>query len=157
MEIVANAIFVGVLGTIAMDLLNHAFSKAGILVKIDVKMIGRTAAGWVHGRFFYADPSELKSISNEGIYGYIAHYMIGIGLALPLIFGWYYYSSAPVTPQWAFVYGIATTAASYFFVYPSMGLGILGMRSSQGIRAPISSLANHTFYGIGLAAGAAVT
>jgi len=62
----------------------------------------------------------------------------------------------PISPVWALTYGLGTTVASYFFVYPSMGLGVFGLRSPEGMRAPLSSLANHLFYGVGLAAGIAL-
>ena len=68
-------------------------------------------------------------------------------------------SRAPVLPQQVphkIAYGVATTVASYFFVFPSMGLGVFGRRSPEGIRAPLSSLANHLFYGVGLAVGVAM-
>lgn len=48
---------------------------------------------------------------------------------------------------------IETAAASFFFVYPSMGLGVFGTRSLERIRAFITPLANHLFYGVGLAIG----
>jgi hypothetical protein len=34
-----------------------------------------------------------------------------------------------------------------------MGLGIFGKRSPEGLKAAISSLVNHTFFGIGMALG----
>jgi len=46
-----------------------------------------------------------------------------------------------------------TTVASWFLVYPSMGLGICGRRSPDGIKAPSSSFFNHLFYGIGITIG----
>jgi len=57
---------------------------------------------------------------------------------------------------WALIYGVATTVASVFFVYPSMGLGVFGWRSPEGIKAPLSSLANHFFFGLGMAVSAAI-
>ena len=52
---------------------------------------------------------------------------------------------------WALAYGVATTAASHFYVLPSMGLGVFGRRSPEGIKGPLSPLANHLFYGVGIA------
>ena len=62
----------------------------------------------------------------------------------------------PASPIWALAYGVATTIASWFFVFPSMGLGVFGRRSPEGIRAPLSSLGNHLFYGVGIAVGIAL-
>jgi hypothetical protein len=156
MDLFVMTVAAGVLGTVVMDFLNHLFARTGMISKIDVRMIGRMAAGWVRGQFFYSHPDEMEHISNERLYGYLAHYMIGVSLALPFVFGWELLVGGPASPAWALIYGIATTAASWFFVYPSMGFGAFGRRSPDGIKAALSSLANHLFYGIGLAVSIAL-
>jgi len=153
MGVVLTGIVAGVLGTIAMDSLNFLFARVGVITKIDVGMIGRMAAGWTHGRFCYGQPSEMQQVANERLYGYVTHYAIGVCLAVPFVLGWALLIGGSASPIWALAYGLATTVASYFFVFPSMGLGVAGRRSPEGIRAPLSSLANHLFYGVGLAAG----
>lgn len=157
MNFIVTGVISGVLGTLAMDLLNQVFSRTGLLLKIDMGVIGRMAAGWVNGRFRYNNPSEMKQVSNERLYGHIAHYAIGISLALPFVFGWDLWVGGPVSPAWALVYGVGTTAASWFLVYPSMGFGVFGRMSPDGMKAALSSLANHLFYGVGLAAGISVS
>jgi hypothetical protein len=156
MEIVVTGVAAGVLGTLVMDSLNHFFARVGILSKIDVAMIGRMALGWARGRFRYRHPGEMEPVANETIYGYITHYGIGVGLALIFVFGWDLLVEGPASPRWALAYGLATTVASYFFVYPAMGLGVFGTRSPDGIRSPLSSLANHLFYGMGMAVAVAL-
>ena len=156
MDLVVAGVVAGVLGTLAMDSLNHLFARSGMLLKIDVGMIGRMAVGWAHGRFCYRSPGELEQVANERLYGYVTHYAIGVGLAVPYVLGWNLLVGGPASPVWALAYGVATTVASYFFVFPSMGLGVFGRRSPEGIRAPLSSLANHLFYGVGLAVGLAL-
>jgi uncharacterized membrane protein len=79
-----------------------------------------------------------------------------VALAVPLVVGWSVVTGEAPSPVGALVYGIGTTAASWFFVYPSMGFGALGRRSPDGLKATLSSLANHVFYGLGLAVGVAV-
>ena len=111
MDLVITIILAGVLGTLAMDLLNNLAARTGKFLKIDVAMIGRMAAGWKRGRFRYGHPEEMATVPNE--------------------------------PAWAVLYGMATTAASFFFVYPSMGLGVFGRRSPDIIKAFITPLANH--------------
>lgn len=156
MDLVVFGIIAGVLGTLAMDLLNLLFARTGIILKIDVAMIGRMAAGWTRGRFLYGHPSEMKQVTNEKLYGYVAHYGIGVGLSLPFVFCWAFLVGGPASPIWALGYGIATTVASWFFVYPCMGFGTCGWRSPDGAKAILSPLANHLFYGAGLAAGIAL-
>jgi len=153
MDLVVAGVVAGVLGTLVMDSLNLLFARAGIVSRIDVGGIGRMAVGWARGRFRYGHPSEMEKVANEMLYGYVTHYTIGVGLAVPYVLGWDLLIGGPASPVWAVAYGVATTVASWFFVYPSMGLGVFGRRSPEGLRAPLSSLANHLFYGLGIAVG----
>jgi uncharacterized membrane protein YeaQ/YmgE (transglycosylase-associated protein family) len=131
MDLIVTGVVAGVLGTLVMDSLNHLFARTGMLSKIDMGMIGRMSAGWARGRF-------------------------GVGLAVTYVLGWDLLVGGPASPVWALAYGVATTVASHFFVFPSMGLGVFGRRSPEGIRAPLSSLANHLFYGVGMAVAVAL-
>jgi len=151
MDIIARGITAGILGTLMMDTLNHLFSRTGIILKIEVGMIGRMAAGWTQGRFRYRYPGEMQPIANEKLYGVITHYGIGVGLAAAYVLGWDFLVEGPVSAFWTLIYGVATTAASWFFVDASMGLGMFGRLSPDGIRATLSSLANHLFFGMGMA------
>jgi hypothetical protein len=156
MDLILTGIAAGVLGTLAMDSMNHLFARVGVLIKIDVATIGRMSAGWVRGRFRYRNPGEMEQVANATYYGYITHYTIGVGLAIPFVLGWDLLVGGLPSPVWALAYGIATTVASVFFVYPSMGLGVFGRRSPEGIRAPLTSLANHFFFGVGMAVAIAL-
>jgi DUF2938 family protein len=151
--ILMTGVVAGISGTLAMDSLNLLFSRTGMLSKIDIGMIGRMAAGWTHGRFCYGHPSEMKQVRNEKLYGYIAHYAIGISLAIPYVLGWVLFIGGSTSPIWAIPYGILSTIASWFFVYPSMGFGLFGRRSPEGLKAALSSLSNHLFFGVGMAIG----
>jgi len=51
---------------------------------------------------------------------------------------------------------VTGVVASLLFVFPSTGLGVFGRRSHEGIRSPLSSLANHLFYGVGVAVAVAL-
>ena len=156
MDLIVTGVGVGVFGTLVMDSLNHLFARKKIISKIDMGMLGRMATGWAHGRFRYRNPSELKQVPNEMFYGYMAHYTIGVSLALSYVLGWDVMVGGPASPAWALAYGITTTIASWFFVYPSLGLGVFGLRSPEGIKSTLSSLANHLFFGIGMAVAIAL-
>ena len=153
MDVVVTGFVAGVIGTLVMDLLNNFVARTGMFLKIDVAMIGRMAAGWTRGRLRYGHPDEMRQVPNEMFYGYIVHFGIGVGFAVPFVLGWNIWIEGPASPLWAVLYGIATTTASFFFVYPSMGLGVFGRRSPERIKAFITPLANHLFYGLGLAVG----
>ena len=156
MSFVVMGVVAGVCGTLAMDLSNLLLARAGMISRIDVAMIGRMAGGWADGRFRYGHPSEMKHLASEMLCGYVTHYVIGVSLALPFVLGWALLVGGPASPMWAVAYGVATTGASWFFVFPSMGFGMLGRRSPEGFKAPLSSLANHSFYGVGMAVGIAL-
>jgi len=153
MDLLITGIVAGLLGTLAMDLFNNLVARTGIFLKIDVAMIGRMAVGWGHGRFRYEHPDEMEQVPNEMLYGYLAHFAIGVGLAVPFVLIWGFCVEKPLSPLWAVIYGVTTTAASFFFVYPSMGLGAFGRRSPERVKAFITPLANHLFYGLGLSVG----
>jgi hypothetical protein len=155
MDLIVTGVVAGMLGTLVMDSLNHLFARTGVISKIDVGMIGRMSVGWTRGRFCYNHPAEIEPVANERLFGYITHYTIGVGLAIIYVFGWDLLVGGPASPSWALAYGVATTVASWFFVYPSMGLGVFGRRSPDGIKGPLSSLANHLFYGMGMAVAVA--
>ena len=155
MNLITTGVISGVVGTIVMDFLNYLFSKVGTLSKIEPEMIGRMVVGWRRGRFVYRHPSEMEKVTYEKVCGLVAHYFIGIGLAVPFVLSWGLITEKSLSPLWIFVYGVATTAASWFFVYPCMGFGAFGRLSPDGLKATLSSLANHIFYGIGLAIGIA--
>jgi hypothetical protein len=153
MGLLIDGVAAGVLGTVVMDFGNLLFARAGIISKIDVGMIGRMAAGWTRGRFRYRHPSEMDKVPHEKLCGFATHYAIGMGFAVPYVLGWDALVGGPPSPAWAVAYGLGTTVASWFFVYPSMGLGPFGRRSPDGLKASLSPLANHLFFGLGMAAG----
>lgn len=149
-------IIAGVAGTLVMDLANHGLARRGLLLKIDIAAIGRMSAGWLHGRFCYRHPDEMRPVAHEAAIGWLVHHAISIVFALVYVLGWRWLIGAPVSAAWALVYGVATTAASQLLVFPAMGFGVFGRRSPQGLRAPLSSLANHAFFGAGMALAIAV-
>lgn len=151
MDLIITGVAAGVLGTLMMDSLNHLLARTGILIKIDVATIGRMSAGWARGRFFYRHPGEMKHVSHERLYGHVTHFVIGIVLALVFVFAWHFLIGGPASPVWALAYGFGTTIVSLFFVYPSIGMGVFGRRSPERIRSFFSPLANHFFYGLGMA------
>ena len=155
LALVVTGVTAGLVGTLVMDMLNILVARTRLISKIDVAMIGRMVAGWARGGFCYRNPGEMRPVRNEVVIGIASHYAIGVTLSVPFVVGWSFLTGSSPAPSWALVYGIGTTVASWFFVYPSMGLGVLGLQSPEGMKAALSSLANHLFYGLGLAIGVA--
>ena len=104
MDLILTGSIAGMLGTLMMDSLNHFFSRYGLISKIEVRIIGRMAFGWANGRFRYSHPDEIDPVPNEKVYGYLAHYAIKVGFAIPFWLGWDLLIGGPVSPMWTFVY-----------------------------------------------------
>ena len=58
MDLIIAGIVAGAFGTITMDILNHLVARTGMILKIDVEMIGRMSTGWTRGRFRYSHPDD---------------------------------------------------------------------------------------------------
>jgi uncharacterized membrane protein YeaQ/YmgE (transglycosylase-associated protein family) len=86
MNLFLTGIVAGVLGTLAMDLLNNLVARTGVFLKINVAMIGQMVAGWTRGRFRYEHPDEMEQVPHQMVYGYLAHFAIGVGLAVPFVY-----------------------------------------------------------------------
>jgi Protein of unknown function (DUF2938) len=156
LDAILTGVVAGLVGTLVMDALNIVAAQTQQISRIDVAMIGRMAAGWARGRFWYASPSEMQQVHNEALIGIITHYTVGVVFSVPFVVGWSLLVGGSPTPAWALLYGIATTVASWFFVYPSTGMGAFGRLSPESRKATLSSVANHLFYGVGLAIGIAL-
>ncbi len=82
--------------------------------------------------------------------GWIAHYTIGLLLALAFVVlasgDWL----ARPTLLPALLYGIATVIFPFFILQPSFGLGIAASRTPKPAQARLKSLATHTVFGVGL-------
>jgi hypothetical protein len=59
MDLIVRGIGAGVLGTLVMDSLNLLFVRIGMILKIDMAMIGRMSVGWMRGCFCYSQPGEM--------------------------------------------------------------------------------------------------
>jgi uncharacterized membrane protein YeaQ/YmgE (transglycosylase-associated protein family) len=149
-SLILLGIVAGAAGTLVMDVANHLLSRAGLLVRIDMRMIGRMSAGWLCGRFRYEHPDELPAAPNEQCLGLVTHYAISVVFALAYVIGWHILFGSPASAFGALVFGVMTVAAPLFIVFPALVLGIFGRRSPNGIRAPLSSLVNHAFFGLGM-------
>ncbi|HMB69307.1 MAG TPA: DUF2938 family protein, partial [bacterium] len=146
------AVAAGLLATATMDAGNGLLVRAGLVPPIDHVMIGRVLRSWLRGRWIHPSPASVPAFPRERSFGYLAHYGIGVAFAIPFATLGRPLGGA-AAPLAAIAYGVATTAAAYLLLFPSMGLGLCGLRSSTGWRLPLSSLVNHAIYGGGLALG----
>lgn len=150
-----TGILMGLGATLTMDLWNLFLKRAFGIRSLDYCLLGR----WVRhmpATFRHAAIANAPKRSKECATGWVAHYSIGISLAVVF--------SALVPHAWIveptlpapLVYGIATVVMPFFVLQPCLGLGIASAKTSRPGLARIKSLATHTVFGFGLWAVAAM-
>ena len=145
----------GVGATLIMDLWNLFLGRAFGIRSLDYCLLGR----WLRhmpATFRHASIASAPRKAGECGVGWIAHYSIGISLALAF--------ALAVSDQWiarptlapALLYGIATVVFPFFVLQPSLGLGVASANAPRPAVARLKSLVTHTVFGCGLYAWAAV-
>lgn len=140
---------IGVVGTLSMDIGNYLTAHMGITYEINRAFIGALARGWTNGIFVYNSPSTIVPGAGDYYFGVASHYLIGIVFAIPVFFA-VYSSNSKIGLPWIYVYGLLTSVASLFVLFPAVGLGVAASKSDHQLYMVYSNLINHTFYGLGL-------
>lgn len=154
MVLIIAAVVAGAIGTAAMDLGNWVAFRLGLVHQVSPEIIGRMISGWATGRFVYASPAELPTPPDAARRGLGYHYLIGVTLAVPFVVTWWLLTGAPPGFVALAAYGLSTSVISIGFMFPSLGLGPLGLKA--GLKQPLTSLYNHALYGVGLWGGVAL-
>ena len=114
--------------------------------KIGLDLIGRWAGGLARGRYRYADISAAPALQGEAALGLAVHYLTGITLTQAyyelLLRGGRKSSLVSAT-----AFGAATALLPLLVMYPSWGLGPLGLRSGEAPRLMRIMLLGHTAFG----------
>jgi hypothetical protein len=144
------AISIGAGATLLMDLWNLFLKHTFGIPSLNYCLLGRWVSHLPEGTLRHASIAAAERKTHECTVGWIAHYTIGIGLALGLV--------ALTSGEWldrpsllpALLYGIATVVFPFFILQPSLGLGIASSRTPRPAQARLKSLATHLVFGIGL-------
>lgn len=147
---ILGAAAMGVGATLVMDLWNLFLKRAFSIASLNYGLLGRWLLHMPAGTFRHANINAAAPKPFEAGAGWIAHYSIGIALALVFVAlapqGW----QARPTLFPALLYGMATVVFPYFIMQPSLGLGMASSRTPKPTQARLKSLATHTVFGIGL-------
>lgn len=144
-------ILMGVLATLFMDLLSILFGKLKIIRQlIRPEAVGRWTLYMFRGKFIHKDIHKTPALNNEMSVTWLSHYLIGIVLA-----GIYLLLELTVPAirhqLWMpLMFGIATVLLPWLWLYPSIGLGFLASRAPRKSPYIVTSLVNHTDFGLGL-------
>ncbi len=145
-----SAILMGLGATLTFDLwalfLKHAFK----ITPSNICLVGRWLRYMPEGIFTHSNIGLAPRKSAECTVGWIAHYMIGITLALVFVAlaGHTWLQQPTLLP--ALVFGVVTVLGPFAIMQPSFGLGFAASKTSNPTQARVRSLMNHTAFGVGL-------
>lgn len=143
-------IAIGVGATLLVDLWNAFLRRAFGIRSLDFRMLGRWLRHMPHGTFRHGSIAAAPRMHFESPVGWIAHYTIGVVLALVFVFlaprDWL--ERPTLLP--ALTYGIGTVVFPFFILQPSLGLGVASSKTPHPMQARLKSLATHAVYGAGL-------
>ena len=147
---IVGALAIGIGATLLMDLWNLFLKRAFSIPSLNYCLLGRWLRHMPGGTLRHASITAAAQKSHECPVGWIAHYTIGVTLALILVVLTSGEWLARPTLLPALLYGIATVLFPFFIMQPSLGLGIAASRTPRPTQARLKSLVTHTVFGIGL-------
>jgi hypothetical protein len=145
-----GAIAVGIGATLLMDLWNLFLKRAWGIPSLNYCLLGRWVRHIPAGTFRHASIAAAARKPFECQVGWIAHYAIGVVLAvgLGMLTAGDWLAQPTLLP--ALLYGIATVVFPFFILQPSLGLGIASSRTPNPTQARLKSLVTHIVFGVGL-------
>jgi hypothetical protein len=152
-------LIVGILATVTMDVVAVIALRLGIAGRgprrTGPDLIGRWVGYLLRGKFRHTGILQTPRLRGELLMGLAAHYSIGIVLTL-LYLGLLVLAHATPTALNAVLYGTATTVLPWFLMFPSQGMGWLGLDAPGDAHLAGMSLFNHIMFGLGIALWMAV-
>jgi hypothetical protein len=147
---ILSGIAVGIGATLVMDLWNLFLKRAFGIPSLNYCLLGRWLRHMPAGTLRHASIVAAPTKPHECAVGWVAHYTIGVGLALVFV--------ALASGEWlaqptvlpALLFGLVTVVFPFFILQPSLGLGIASSRTPHPVQARLKSLVTHTVFGIGL-------
>lgn len=147
---VTVAAVMGVGATLLMDVWNLFVKRTAGIPSLNYCQLGRWLRHMPGGTFRHASIAAASPMRYECAVGWIAHYTIGVTLALVFVAlvpaGWL---TRP-TALPALAYGLGTVLFPFLILQPALGLGVASSRSPNPWLARVKSLVTHTVFGAGL-------
>lgn len=147
---VITAVAMGTGATLVMDSWNLFLKRTLGIASLNYCLLGRWVRHLPSGTFVHRSISQSAPQRFECVVGWLAHYSIGIALAVLFV--------RIISDDWlarpsampALLYGIATVVFPFFILQPAIGLGLASSRAANPTKARIKSVATHVVFGAGL-------
>jgi len=151
MVFLAEMILMGIWATFFMDFTAKRLIRSGIVrATLEPQFVGRWALYTIRGKLVHEDIRQTPLLQNEEQAALISHYLIGIVLAgvyLVLEF----LAPAMRGRFWLpLLFGITTILLPWLWLYPSIGIGFLALKSPKKSDYFVLSTINHTNFGLGM-------
>jgi hypothetical protein len=145
-----RAILIGLGATLTFDLWAQFLKLAFKIAPSNICLVGRWLLYMPEGIFKHSNIGSALQKSAECWVGWVAHYMIGITLAVVFVAvaGRDWLLQPTLIP--AIVFGVVTVLAPFFIMQPAFGLGWAASKTPKPGQARLRSLMNHTAFGVGL-------
>jgi hypothetical protein len=147
---ITGAIAVGFGATLLLDLWNLLLKRAFGIRSLSYCFLGRWVLHMPEGIFRHVSITGAREKPFECTIGWIAHFAIGVVLALVFVLlapgDWL--EQPTLLP--ALLYGIGTVVFPFFVVQPSFGLGIASSKTPSPTLARLKSLVTHAVFGVGM-------
>jgi hypothetical protein len=147
---VVFAALAGIAATFTMDVLGKLAGRLGWIRGAKADWVGRWYIGMLRGVFYHSDIRLTETAANEKRAAITGHYLIGIVLAVIYCVSASWLCLNPADPLPAIGFGIATSVFPLGLVYPALGFGWLGSKCPADLKPIVTSLWNHSAYGLGL-------
>jgi hypothetical protein len=150
---ISRIVFIGIGATVVMDVWLMLLKQQGVQT-LDFGFIGRWVGHLFRGQFAHAAIRQSPRIPGELVWGWLAHYAVGIAFAglLVLLQGLGWTQAPSLLP--ALALGMGTVVAPLFVMQPAMGSGFAASKTPTPLKNCLRSIANHTVFGLGLYASA---
>src|SRR5882762_5249698 len=137
---ILRGIAVGIGATLIMDLWNLFLKRTLGIPSLNYCLLGRWLRHMPGGTFRHANIAAASPQPFECAVGRVAHYTIGVMLALGFVvlLSGDWLARPTVLP--ALVYGIGTVVFPFFIMQPSLGLGIAASRTTKPTQARLQSI-----------------
>ena len=152
-NLLISSLALGVFSTLLMDLSNFLAKRYHIHPGGSYALIGRWVGGFFRGQFTYSNILQTSHRKNEVLIGLVAHYLIGITLALIYLVTLSSLGLNPGNFLLALGFGLLTNILPWFVMFPAFGFGVLARKGPPGNRLLKTSFLNHLSFGIALALG----
>jgi hypothetical protein len=145
-----HAAGIGIIATLCIDLWSLLLKYSFGIASLNYCLLGRWFLHMPGGTFVHQSIGVAQPRRGECAVGWLAHYLIGISLAVTFVaiasMAWL----ARPTLLPALAFGLVTTLIPFLVMQPSLGFGVAASRTPNPAQARLKSVLTHTIFGLGL-------